>query len=150
MTVSWLFPREYILDDESVIYWDLLQIANILYNTATHSMPSYHHEVTDILNIPSILLLLFKQYISKMGHVLFCGQYLTPTFCLVMVSLYYHNSTAMFQFHIPTKLFSAYDKQFSGNILTANVMNLYLYITHLLNINFTWFLLLAYQYFTHN
>lgn len=41
MPVSWLFPREYILDDEPCH----LLIYNNLFNIATHSVHSYQHEV---------------------------------------------------------------------------------------------------------
>lgn len=68
---------------ESVIYWDLVQNCNHLHNITSHSEPCYVHEFTDILYSLFILLALFKQYISKVGH---------ECFVVLLWAVFFHSS----------------------------------------------------------
>lgn len=143
MPVSWLFPREYILDDEPC---HLLRSITIYLTLPTIlctaiSMRSINTVVIHTIN--------FKDWTCS-----FCGQYfLTPIFYLVIVSLNYHNSTTMFWFHIPTaKLFLHMKNNSVETSLWQEMWCTCIYSTNILLIpkHKLHFLLLAYQWFTHN
>lgn len=132
MPVSWLFPREYILDDEPC---HLLRSITIYLTLPTIlctaiSMRSINTVVIHTIN--------FKDWTCS-----FCGQYfLTPISYLVIVSLNYPQFYYYVLIpHSTAKLF-LHEKQFSGNIImTGNVMPHYIAQIYYSfpNINFTFF-----------
>lgn len=103
MPVSWQFPREYILNDgkcyllrSSSPVAAYITLPPSFYNIAS----SYGHDVIHILYI--FICFLYCCYSNnkflKLGMnalLSFCRQYFfsSPTFCWVIASLNYHNST---------------------------------------------------------